>query len=361
MNKILVVGLAMVLAAAGNARADGANGQSSSSSATSGTAGAPSGSAGSSASAHSSGGGAAHSSGNGAVAPARSSGRGSVQQGAVAPRSGAVPAVRNYPGNVNVQSPVQANPNTNVRVYRQFLDRSEILARQAMYFNRMRVNPLQGSPQSTVNPGQVSAAGGQVDLPNQGVMRTRRHRDDENNSQNKTNGTNRTDGSNGTQTANGTQANKGRPMPATNTPPHSGRPVLNFNNSNTMSFSDACRRHQNHHDRDWWRNNCHTIILIGGGFYAWDLGYWYPAWGYDNYYSNYAYNGPIYGYDGLPPDQVIANVQYALQQLGYFSEAVDGVLGGVTQSAIEDYQVENDLPVTGGIDRPLLISLGFIR
>ena len=213
MNKILVVGLAMVLAAAGNARADGANGQSSTSSATSGTAGATSGSAGSSASAHSSGGGAAHSSGSGAVAPARSSGSGSVQQGAVAPRSGAVPAVRNYPGNVNVQNPVQANPNINVRVYRQFLDRSEILARQAMYFNRMRVNPLQGTPQSTVNAGQVSAAGGQVDLPNQGVMRMRRHRDDENNSQNKTNGTNRTDGSNGTHTANGRQTNDGRPMP----------------------------------------------------------------------------------------------------------------------------------------------------
>ena len=101
--------------------------------------------------------------------------------------------------------------------------------------------------------------------------------------------------------------------------------------------------------------------MIGGGFYAWDLGYWYPAWGYDNYYSNYSYDGPIYGYDGLPPDQIIANVQYALQQLGYFSEAVDGVLGGVTRSAIEDYQVENNLPVTGAIDRPLLISLGFIR
>ena len=278
-----------------------------------------------------------------------------MQQGAVAPRSGAVPAVRNYPGNVNVQSPVQASPNTNARIYRHFLDRSEILARQAMYFNRMRVNPLQGTPQSTVNAGKVSAGGGQAELPNQGVVRTRRHRDDENNSQNKTNGTSRADGSNGT------EANNGRPMPATNTPPHRGRPVLNFNNSNTMSFTDACRRHQNHHDREWWRDHCHTIILIGGGFYAWDLGYWYPAWGYDNYYSNYAYNGPIYGYDGLPPDQIIANVQYALQQLGYFSEAVDGVLGPVTQAAIEDYQVENDLPVTGAIDRPLLISLGFIR
>jgi hypothetical protein len=149
-------------------------------------------------------------------------------------------------------------------------------------------------------------------------------------------------------------------MPAANTPPHKGRPVLNFNNSDTMSFKDACGRHRDHHDRNWWRNHCTTIILIGGGFYAWDLGYWYPAYGYDNYYSNYAYDGPIYGYDGLPPDQIIANVQYALQQLGYFSEAVDGVLGGVTRSAIEDYQVENDLPVTGAIDRPLLVSLGLI-
>ena len=149
-------------------------------------------------------------------------------------------------------------------------------------------------------------------------------------------------------------------MPATNTQPRTGRPVLNFNNSDTMSFKDACGRHRDHHDRNWWRNHCTTIILIGGGFYAWDLGYWYPAYGYDNYYSNYAYDGPIYGYDGLAPDQIIANVQYALQQLGYFSEAVDGVLGGVTRSAIEDYQVENNLPVTGAIDRPLLVSLGFI-
>jgi hypothetical protein len=149
-------------------------------------------------------------------------------------------------------------------------------------------------------------------------------------------------------------------MPATNTPPHSKRPVLNFNNSDTMSFKDACQRHRSSHDCNWWRNHCTTIILIGGGFYAWDLGYWYPAWGYDSNYSNYSYDGPIYGYDGLPPDQIIANVQYALQQLGYFSEAVDGVLGGVTRSAIEDYQVESNLPVTGAIDRPLLVSLGFI-
>jgi len=269
---------------------------------------------------------------------------------------------RSYPANV----PIGIPGNQNARVLPS-LDRAELLARQAAfynqtaYYNRVRVNPAQGTPQSTLKAGQVSPGGGQADLQKQGWARPGRHRDDGNNFQNKTNGPGRMDGSNGTQTAAGTEANSGRPMPATNTPPRSKRPVLNFNNSDTMSFKDACQRHQNHHDRNWWRNHCTTIILIGGGFYAWDLGYWYPAYGYDNYYSNYAYDGPIYGYDGLPPDQIIANVQYALQQLGYFSEAVDGVLGGVTRSAIEDYQVENDLPVTGAIDRPLLISLGFIQ
>src|SRR2546430_2694306 len=328
MTKILVVGLAVILAAAGSARADGTNGKGDQSSSVPASSGS------------------AHSSGS-----ARSSGSGAVQQGAVAPsnRSGGAPVARSYPANVNVQRGVQPNLPANWRVQRP-LDRSELLARQAAYFNRSRVNPAtaHGTDPNSANTGQVRA-GGQVstDVPSQGLIPKRHHRDGENNSQNATSGTQATGSHNGA-------------IPATNTRPRSGKPVLNFNNANTVNFTDACRRHRDRHDRDWWRNHCHTIILIGGGFYAWDLGYWYPAFGYDSYYSNYAYDGPIYGYDGLPPDQIIANVQYALQQLGYFSEAVDGVLGSVTQAAIEDYQVENNLPVTGAIDRPLLVSLGFI-
>jgi Putative peptidoglycan binding domain len=142
-----------------------------------------------------------------------------------------------------------------------------------------------------------------------------------------------------------------------------GNPVVTFNNGDAVSFSDARRRCHDFgrgHDRDWWHRRCHTIILIGGGFWAWDAGWWYPAWGYDSSYSNYAYNGPIYGYDGLAPDQVIANVQSALQELGYFPYAVDGVLGPSTQQAIADYQRDQGLPMTGAIDRPTLLSLGFI-
>lgn len=143
-----------------------------------------------------------------------------------------------------------------------------------------------------------------------------------------------------------------------------GNPVVPFDNANRVSFSDAWRRcHEfgrDRHDRDWWNHRCNTIILIGGGFWAWDAGWWYPAWGYDPYYSDYAYNGPIYGYDGLPPDQVIANVQSALQELGYFPYAVDGVLGPSTQQAIANYQGDHGLYATGAIDRPTLASLGFV-
>ena len=39
----------------------------------------------------------------------------------------------------------------------------------------------------------------------------------------------------------------------------------------------------------------------------------------------YAWDGPIYAYNRLPPDQVIANVQAALQQQGYYHGEVDGL------------------------------------
>jgi hypothetical protein len=69
---------------------------------------------------------------------------------------------------------------------------------------------------------------------------------------------------------------------------------------------------------------------------------------------------PIYGYDGLPPDQVIANVQGALQRLGYYRYAVNGVLGPLTRAAIANYQCDYGLAATGAIDPQTLTSLSFI-
>jgi hypothetical protein len=112
------------------------------------------------------------------------------------------------------------------------------------------------------------------------------------------------------------------------------------------------------HDRGWWGGHYNRIILIGGGYYYWDGGYWYPAWGYNSGYSYYPYDGPIYAYNDLPPDQVVANVQTALQDQGYYHGDVDGLLGPLTRAAIADYQRDHGLYMTSAVDEPTLASLG---
>ena len=111
------------------------------------------------------------------------------------------------------------------------------------------------------------------------------------------------------------------------------------------------------HDQGWWRNRYNRVVFNSGGWYYWNAGWWYPAWGYaPNAY--YAYDGPIYGYNGLTPDQVIANVQGALQQQGYYRGGVDGRLGPYTREALANYQRHHGLNVTSAIDRPTLEALG---
>jgi hypothetical protein len=114
------------------------------------------------------------------------------------------------------------------------------------------------------------------------------------------------------------------------------------------------------HDQGWWRNHYNNrVVFVFGGWYAWNAGYWIPAWGYaPNAY--YAYDGPIYGYNNLPPDQVIANVQSALQEQGYYQGEVDGLLGPQTRAAIADYQRANGLAETASVDQPTLESLGMV-
>ena len=130
----------------------------------------------------------------------------------------------------------------------------------------------------------------------------------------------------------------------------------------TSNFAEA-RHHHNeqrhdHHGHGWWHNRCDAIILVGGGYWGWYGGWWYPAWGYDPYYSNYEYDGPIYGYDGLTPDEAVANVQSELQRLGYYSGPVDGVLGPLLRDALNRYQSDRGISVTGAIDPTTVRSLG---
>jgi putative peptidoglycan binding protein len=114
------------------------------------------------------------------------------------------------------------------------------------------------------------------------------------------------------------------------------------------------------HDRSWWHSRYSTrIVLIGGGYYFWDSGYWYPAWGYDSAYSYYPYDGPIYvGDNQVPFDRVLANVQGSLQEQGYYRGEVDGLMGPLTREALANYQRDHGLVSTAALDQPTLASLG---
>jgi peptidoglycan hydrolase-like protein with peptidoglycan-binding domain len=99
---------------------------------------------------------------------------------------------------------------------------------------------------------------------------------------------------------------------------------------------------------------------VGGGYYYFDAGYWFPAWGYDPNYEAYDYDGPIFTYGNLLPDQVIVNVQRALQELGYYSGGINGALSAATRQAISAYQQDEGLEVNGVIDEPTVYALGLI-
>ena len=126
-----------------------------------------------------------------------------------------------------------------------------------------------------------------------------------------------------------------------------------------LSYSDASRRHRHEwHDRNWWKRNCDTIVFVNSGYYFLDAGYWYPAWGYDPLNSYYDYDGPIYTYGNLLPDQVIANVQAALQDAGYYFGAITGSLTVETRAALSNFQRDYGLIITGAIDEPTVQALG---
>lgn len=113
-----------------------------------------------------------------------------------------------------------------------------------------------------------------------------------------------------------------------------------------------------HRQRSWWRSNYTRFALFGGGYYYWNGGYWYPAYGYDPTFTTYVYDAPIYAYNDLEPGEVIARVQAQLQRLGYDTGVVDGDFGPATREALMEFQQDNSLPVTGVIDEVTLEALG---
>jgi hypothetical protein len=131
------------------------------------------------------------------------------------------------------------------------------------------------------------------------------------------------------------------------------------NRSGRLSYSDAFRRHRHEwHDRNWWHDHCDAIVFVSIGYYFLDGSYWYPAYGYDPLNSYYDYDGPIYTYSNLLPDEVIANVQTALQDAGYYFGAITGSLSLETRAALANFQRDYGLQITGAIDEATVETLG---
>ena len=128
---------------------------------------------------------------------------------------------------------------------------------------------------------------------------------------------------------------------------------------NEWSYSAAQRWNwRQRHDRNWWRQSNYRLVRYGGGYWYWNSGWWYPAYGYDPYYSHYVYDGPIFGYGYAAPADVTGEVQRALAQQGYYYGPIDGILGPGTRSAIQRYQINHGLAVTAAIDEQTLYTLG---
>jgi hypothetical protein len=153
-----------------------------------------------------------------------------------------------------------------------------------------------------------------------------------------------------------------QPQPETRETPQ-GPERTNWRNKNGHSnFLDAFHRHRHEwHDRDWWHNHCDTIVFVTTGYYFLDGSYWYPAFGYDPLNSYYDYDGPIYTYGNLLPDEVITNVQVALQDAGYYFGQITGSLSFETRAALANFQRDYGLEITGAIDEATVETLGLYQ
>lgn len=154
-----------------------------------------------------------------------------------------------------------------------------------------------------------------------------------------------------------------RNVPTLKKPQGGGGPIPNSQNWKGSKY--ACFRDYRSvwQTRGWWVSHYNTIVFVSGGWYAWEAGYWIPAWGYDAD-AVYYYDGPIAcactAVEAAPPNpcDIVANVQSVLQQQGYYQGDIDGVLSPDTQNALSAYQQAQGLEVTGAVDQPTLESLG---
>ena len=131
------------------------------------------------------------------------------------------------------------------------------------------------------------------------------------------------------------------------------------------------RQNGNWHS-DWDRRRAHFdhgrfFVFIDGFWCGLDAGY---PWDYLPYYSNDYYPYDYYtdtdpydnngtNYSVAPADSAtVQAVQTRLLNLGYYNGAIDGVFGPSTRDAVANFQITNQLNVTGSLSPDTLQSLG---
>src|SRR5438046_4372769 len=158
------------------------------------------------------------------------------------------------------------------------------------------------------------------------------------------------------------------------------RPQNRFSSSGTVAqrglngrTDHIAERHDANWHRDWDRRHAHFFhnrffvfddgfwFGLDAGFYPWD---YLPYYGDDYYlYDYYADDQP---YDNTEPvdngvpgaDATVQAVQTQLTQLGFYNGPVDGIFGPATRDAVANYQIANQLNVTGSLSPATLQSLG---
>lgn len=105
----------------------------------------------------------------------------------------------------------------------------------------------------------------------------------------------------------------------------------------------------------------------GGGWGGWGGGWgwggWGPSFGVNivttptPVYRTVTVYRPVTSNSGTR-SSIVAQTQVRLARLGYYDSSIDGEFGPRTSRAVERYQMDNRLPVTGVLDRRTLASLG---
>jgi len=125
---------------------------------------------------------------------------------------------------------------------------------------------------------------------------------------------------------------------------------------NVAMARDFHRSPGHFHHRVFVRN---TVFFGGFGFpfwgYPYPYAYYSPYYYYPPYYPEYGYDGQAAGYSS---GSLVAEVQQRLSRAGYYSGAIDGIMGDGTRRAIRGYERSHGLPVDGRIDPALLSRLG---